>query len=90
MFSTSIMFILSSFAIIAIFFISWALYYDDEFVATVTSPKAGTIIVSGARGSGRNIALKLGDAGFHVIVGVESSAEAKSFRYSSSKGMQSY
>ena len=63
----------------------WVGNYNRILMAPIF-PREGTIIVSTARGSGRNISLRLADAGFHVIVGVESTAEAKSFKYTTSKG----
>ena len=68
-------------------YILFKLYLRKEDAVGTTSPKSGTIIVSSARGSGRDIALRLGDAGFHVVIGVESNAEAKSFKYTTFKGI---
>lgn len=52
-------------------------------------PSQGIIVISSSSGGGREMALKLADVGFHVIVGVSTSKEKSSYKYSTSKGLKS-
>lgn len=62
--------------------------YNNEVYRLV--PSQGIVIVSTSTGGGREIALRLADVGFHVIIGVSNSLEKSSFKYSSNKGIILY
>ena len=67
---------------------SWGLRFPKQTVAkSFPRPSMGTIIITDAAyGDARDIAHLLADYGFHVLAGVSSESEAKSFAYDQKKG----